>query len=243
MVDMLAAAQGGMLDDVQRMQVISHNIANSTTPGFKREIVTSRAFAGYIDQAMRPGQINTYPGAQPQGQVVIDHSQGTLRYTGNPLDVAIQGDGYFEVMTAQGPAYTRQGNFRIDSTGRLLTVTGLPVLGNGGEIVLSGDKPVIDHSGKITEGQREVAQLRTVLIADPSTLTEAGSGLYLPSASTQTSDGTAGIRQGYLEAANVTVMDEMVHLIETMRHFESSQRLMTGYDEMLDKAINVVGEV
>lgn len=243
MVDMLSAAQGGMLNDVQRMQVISHNIANSTTPGFKREIVTSRAFADYIDQAMRPGQTNAYPGAQPQAQVVIDHSQGTLRYTGDPLDVAIQGDGFFEVMTPQGPAYTRQGNFQIDSTGRLLTATGLPVLGNGGDIVLSGDKPVIDQTGKITEGQREVAQLRTVAIADPNTLVEAGSGLYLPTASTRTRDGTAGIRQGYLEAANVTVMDEMVRLIETMRHFESSQRLMTGYDEMLDKAINVVGEV
>jgi len=246
MSDGLAVAAYGMEMDARRLSVIAHNIANSTTPAFKKEIVVGRAFADYLGVAAAAGGGATPLAATslPEVRSVIDFSQGTQRHTGNPLDVAIEGDGFFELRDGQGTAtYTRQGNFRLDQTGRLVSEAGIPVAGSAGEITLTTSQPSIDGRGRIFEAGKQVAELRVVRIGDPTTLQALGAGLYAATeATTVNTDGGARVRQNFLESSNVVTMHEMVRMIETMRHFEASQKVMQAYDGILDKAISKLGE-
>ncbi len=240
MIDALSAAESGMLNDVQRLHNISNNLANSGTAGFKREMTISRPCLVQLKQMSAADSTSQAPMT-----TFTDHSPGLLKFTGNPLDVALKNDGFFEVMSDHGLMYTRQGNFHIDASGRLVTADGSAVMGQGGgEIRLSGNQPVIDQNGKITEGDKSVGQLRVVKFENTDDLLKLGGGFFsaTPSANLQEIPQVE-VRQGYLEASNVVSMDEMVRMIETMRHFESSQRIIQGYDDMLDKAINVIGEL
>jgi flagellar basal-body rod protein FlgG len=146
-------------------------------------------------------------------------------------------------MGESGPLYTRQGNFRLDAQGRLVTASGLPVLGKGGEIRLNTPQPVIDSDGNVFEGEQMVAQLQVAGFPEPDSLIGLGQGLYSASeARAPEQTDLIRVRQGYLEASNVALADEMIRMIETVRHFESSQRVLKSYDSMLDKSINVIGE-
>lgn len=242
MVDALAVTEVGMLNDVQRLHSISHNVANAGTVGFKREIIATRPFVEFLaDGVMTSGaSLNI----RPVVTVHIDHSDGALKYTGNPLDVGLEGGGFFVVITPFGDAYTRQGNFRLDANGRLVTAGGHPVIGEAGEIRLTRPDPRIDAQGKVWEGGTEVGKLKIVAVTEADSMTRVGEGLFLPSESMELSsiDGIR-VRQGFTEASNVVAMNEMIKMIETVRHFEASQRLIRGYDAMLDRAINVGGEL
>jgi flagellar basal-body rod protein FlgF len=117
------------------------------------------------------------------------------------------------------------------------------VMGASGDIMLTTPQPVIDSSGKIFENERQVGQVKLVKFTDPHTLQAAGNGLYrMGPDSTVKTDGYDHIRQGYTEASNVNSMAEMVKMIETMRHFESGQKVIQAYNDMLDKAIRTLGE-
>ena len=245
MVDALAVTEVGMLNDVQRLHSISHNVANAGTVGFKREIIATRPFieflvGGVMDRDPSGAPLNI----RPVVTVHIDHSDGALKYTGNPLDVGLEGGGFFVVVTPFGDAYTRQGNFRMDANGRLVTAGGHPVIGEAGEIRLTRPDPRIDAQGKVWEGGMEVAKLKIVAVTEADVMTRVGEGLFLPSESMELGsiDGIR-VRQGFTEASNVVAMNEMIKMIETVRHFEASQRLIRGYDAMLDRAINVGGEL
>ena len=244
MIDALSAAVNSMGNDLVRMAGLSQNIANATTPSFHREMLVSRSFTDYL--ALGGGDeksLALIPVNTPVLETRIDQRPGALKYTGNPLDLAIEGNGYFEVATSQGTAYTRQGNLRVDTHGRLVTEAGNPVLGSGGEIMPGSSQPVIDQSGKVMVGSKEVGRIQILTVSDPNKLVAIGSGLYAPGEETLTAtDGSTRVRQGFLETSNVSSMDEMVRMIETMRHFESAQRVVQGYDEMLDIAIRKLGE-
>lgn len=232
---------------MQRLGVIAQNIANATTSGFKKEILVSRNFADYlgVEGKASPGGQALVPASLPEVAGVTDFSQGTQRYSGNPLDVAIEGDGFFELRDDQGVKYTRQGAFQLDATGLLVNQTGMPVMGTAGEIRLTTAQPSIDNMGRIFEAGKQVAELKVVNITNPQTLVNQGAGLFASSDQTQTSaltEGGARVREGFLEASNVVTMHEMVRMIETMRHFEASQKLIQAYDGMLDKAITKLGE-
>ncbi len=242
MIDALTMTQAGMANDVQRLQVISNNIANVGTLGFKKEVGVTRPFHAYLAEGLLPSVRDGAPGSGPEFTRVTDFSGGSLKHTGNPLDLAIEGGGFLTVSTPLGDAYTRQGILQIDESGRLVTGSGHPVLGTGGEIRLTTSTPRIDQTGTVWEGATAVAQLQLVNIARPETLMKSGDGLYQASDTTDVLPGSGlRVRQGYAETANVVTMNEMIKLIETMRHFEASQKLVQGYDGMLDKAINEAG--
>lgn len=242
MIDALSATEGGMLNDVQRMHVISHNLANVTTSGFKKERIVAHGFADYLNVSGTDNNRRLAEVPVPGLKVYTDYSSGTLHYTGNPLDVAVAGDGFFVVQTPTGEAYTRQGTFHIDSSGRLVTAEGLPVLGQGGAIRLTNMNPTIDSQGVVHDGATIAGQLQVVSVVNPETLKDIGTGLFAPSVDTSLdTNSSVGVRQGYTEASNVVSMNQMVKLIDTVRHFESSQRVLRSYDNMLDKAINVLG--
>lgn len=235
MADAISITAASMAFDMQRLATISHNLANATTPGFKRELAYSRPFLQQLDALALQVPL-------PQLRSVVDLRAGTLRATGHALDVALEGEGWFEVMTAGGPAYTRQGNFQLDARGRLVTHAGWPVMGADGEITLGNGPVRVDTQGRIFEGDRAAGQLRVVGFARSSALVNAGEGLWRADDQGAQPLDKPAVRQGHLENANIQTVGEMVRMIETMRHFETGQKLVQGIDEMLGRAIRTLGE-
>jgi flagellar basal-body rod protein FlgF len=269
MQEILALTLRSMHQDMQRLDRIGSNLANALTPGYQRDVMSSQAmnlastsFGARIEGALPAGaamNTNMEPAIAAPLLVQTDIRPGALKSTGQALDVALTGPGYFEVQTEAGPAYTRQGNFHVDGRGRLVTAQGLAVMGKGGEIYMNGDHPVIDGAGNVYESEaratvpsadgrsthpQAIAQLKVVQVDDPKTLRRLGEGLM-------TADGTFSVmkeadfevRQGFLEASNVSSMQEMVQMMQTMRHFESMQKLALGYDDMTSQAIRKLGDL
>jgi flagellar basal-body rod protein FlgF len=237
MDDLMAIAASGMQHDLLRMGSISQNLANVRTPGYKKQIVVSTPFAQQVDTAMAQlGQ-----GGAPS-TLSIDPAAATLRYTGNIQDIAIEGGEFFEVASAQGVAYTRQGGFHTDARGRLVGEHGWPVMGSGGEIVLTGAY-TIEANGDVRQGEQVVARLKLTRFDNPAALAPLGGGLYRQGAATVADAmAPARLRLGYQENSNVNSPQEMVRLTETVRHFESLQKIIQGYDDSLEKTIRKLGE-
>jgi flagellar basal-body rod protein FlgF len=250
MTHVLAISLLSMQQDMARLERISMNIANAATPGYKREVAAALPqAAGAFADAMNA--INAERPAPQQALLIrTDARPGTFRATGQALDVALGGTGFFEVSTDAGPAYTRQGNWQLDARGRLVTAQGHPVMGQGGEVVLTHANPRIDALGQVFEDTVDgridpmpVAQLKVVQFDDTQDMQRIGDGLLrtsLPPA--QGAGGDAEVRQGFLENSNVNAMQEMTQLIQSMRHFEAMQKVALGYDEMIGGAIRKLGE-
>jgi flagellar basal-body rod protein FlgF len=260
MQDVFAIALASMHHDVSRLDRVALNLANVGTPGYRREVVAARPFVEVLDamsasRASAPGITTDDPRAPGRLQVLSDTRAGAIQVTGQPLDVALTGDGFFEVVTDAGPAYTRHGSFHVDARGRLVSAQGHPVMGRDGEIHLTTRTPLIDAAGAVTEPDATtgpsaaapgtpLAQLKVVRFEDPRSLQRLGAGLVAAGPGMKVAaDGEAQIRQGALESSNVNSMQEMVQLVETMRHFESMQRIAQGYDEMLGTAIRKLGDL
>ncbi len=238
MSEVLAIAARSMVDDMARLATISHNLANATTPGFKKEIPVSRAFVDLL-QVYGTSAQQAYVTTLPAANAVVDQRAGSLRYTGAALDVALDGNGYFELQSAQGPLYTRQGNFQIDAGGRMAAADGTPLAGN---ITLTTTQPRIDQQGRVFDDDKLVGQLRVVGFEQPGSLRKLGNGLFAAPESGAGQPLEVRVRQGHLENSNVVTVTEMVSVIETMRHFEANQKLIQAYDGMLDRAIRTLGE-
>ena len=239
MSDPIAIAQAAMLNDVRKLDVISQNLANANTAGFKRDIPVNRSFDAVLDRL----EAGVY-GQQMDGiQAVTDTAPGVLKKTANKLDVAIEGSGYFEITTPGGLGYTRAGSFTLDSMGRLTTAEGWPVNTMEGELRLHGTEPLIDHAGRIWEGDTQVGQLRIVEFGRGVQFEKIGGKMLSPVGNVDiTESPMPSVRQGYIETSNVNAMQEMVRMMETVRHFESAQRVITGYDEMLGTTIDTIAE-
>lgn len=257
MQEVLALALQSMQTDMQRLDRIGTNLANALTPGYQREVSATRpvaSFASLVGSGPRTVADGVGPSRAPLTSLLVqtDTRPGSLRSTGQAFDVAIAGPGFFEVATPQGPAYTRQGDFRLDGQGRLVTALGHPVMGRGGEIYPGTAQPRIDAAGNFlpaegTSGPGSaipLAQLRIVQPDGADRMAHAGDGLMrAEGAVALVPDAEVQVRQGYLENSNVSSMQEMVQLVQTMRHFESMQKVALGYDEMTGQAIRKLGEL
>jgi len=153
----------------------------------------------------------------------------------------LEGDGYFVLAGPAGEVYTRQGNFQLDARGKLVSASGFAVLGESGELVLSMGEPRIDQQGDVWEGQNLLDRLRVVQLQNPEFLESLGAGMFSVGTAAAMQARAVNVRQGFVEAPNVSPMQEMVRLIETMRHFEASQRLLRGYDAMTGTALSTLG--
>lgn len=241
MGDALTITEVGMLNGMRHLDMISHNLANADTAGFKRDVAVMRPFGDYLGGA---GGARVNAGLTPL-QGVSDHSTGVPHYTGNALDVAIEGDGYFEVEAPECTLYTRQGTFALDAEGFLVNASGHRVAGEAGAVRLASDQPRIERDGSVWDGERFVDRLRVARFSDSRELDKLGGGLYAPGQAQPLPEGgrAPGLRQGYVETSNVNAMGEMVDLISTMRQLESGQKVLRGYDEMLDLAIQTIAEI
>lgn len=233
--------------DMKRVERIGVNVANALTPGYKREILVEKPF-GQMLEAGVSGQFAQSGSMVNEFAQLTDARAGTLKPTGEKLDVAISSEGYFEVKTQSGLAYTRQGNFQIDGQGKLVTANGDAVMGKGGEIVLNSRYPLIDASGSIFDvgsdgSQTLLAQIKIVQFDQTKPWKKDHHGLVVVDADAELNEvKKPSLMQGHLENSNVNSMDEMVQLMQTMRHFESVQKMVQGYDDMLGTAIKKLGE-
>lgn len=240
----LYAALSGGIAAMKRMDIISNNLANVNTPGYKKDQM--------LFESMLAGNIN--PPAVPQGStadpilqkenVYVDYGVGSMAQTGNPLDLAIDGDGFFVVQTPQGQAYTRQGNFRMAVDGTLVTSDGYPVMGQNGVIRIQGGQVEIDAKGVVTVDGTPSGTIRIVDFPKPYKLTKLSNAQFLPANPQVTPQpATGGISQGQLEGSNVETITEMARMIETSRYFEACQRVIKGFDDMTGKAANDLGKM
>lgn len=218
----------GSIMQQRNMDIIANNLANLNTPGYKADRL--------IFNDVMTRQVKTY------------YDQGSLRTTGNPLDVAISGEGFFQVRTPKGIRLTRDGSFHMKGDGTLVTSSGYPVLGGGGVIALNpeGPKPFIDEKGNISQGSDTVGRLSVVKVGDKRQLEKVGKNLFAgpggrAPATTPATDYE--IHQGALEMANVQVVREMVDMIAAFRGFESYQKAIRAMNEIDMKAATQVGQV
>lgn len=253
MQDILAITLTALHHDANRLERVSSNLANATTPAYKREVFLQRpnaveaqgvSFTRAVTLAATQAGERQAGTSAPTFEVLRDMRPGTLHATRQSLDVALTGPGYFEVATENGPAYTRHGQFQLDGRGRLVTLQGHPVMGVNGEILLTDSQPTIAVNGSIAERDRSVAQLKIVGFESASSLQALEGGLYASVAPPRIlRNDEFQVRQGHLENANVNSMQEMVQLTQTMRHFESLLKTVQGYDEMVASAIRKLGDL
>ena len=248
----LYAAVSGSLAQEQRLAILTNNLANTNTAGFKADrpvfqvealpnVVGPLAASEAAPAAMT--SLSRFQGrdsAQTQLSAVhTDFTQGDLRTTGNPLDVALEGRGFFAVQSAAGVAYTRQGTFSLNPEGVVVTAHGLPVLGDKGPLRLPQGKIEIDATGQVRAGGTVVDRLRVVDFPQPYALQKQGDNLFrsvVPGAPETTAN--AVVRQGVIETANVEPVRLLVAVIETSRAYEAYQKVIQAFNDTAGRAVN-----
>ncbi len=223
----------------RKLEVLANNVANSNTPGFKKERLTFEEY--YLDQLDASKRT-------AKGEIeATDFSQGGFKQTNNPLDLAIDGEGFFAVETPFGKAFTRAGHFTLNASNELVTPEGYKVLGNGGPITLedtTGKGVWVNREGHFYVDETEVAALDIVAFDNPDSLKKIGRNLFSAEGTgAQERSAQGKVAQGFIEDSNVNPVESMVVLIDLYRAYEAMQRAMQACDELDDKAINQVGKV
>ena len=228
------------------MDVIANNIANVSTPGFKREAAKFEEFVTMMRPAEGQTGLQSVSFVKDAG-VMRDIGQGNIEQTGAPYDVAIAGKGFFAVQTPAGMRYTRDGHFSLDANGNLVTSQGYQVQGDGGAITITptdGDINIAPD-GTISSVVRgvgnQVAKLKVVDFADNSALVKQGANLY-STGQIPTTPANVNLRQRALEASNVQPVIEISHMIEVMRAYEATASLSKSEEDMLSQAIQQLGQ-
>ena len=223
-------------------EVISQNIAYGSAPGFKKSDVTFDSLMGKNGGNSAAG----ISGSMPQVSSTINFSPGAIQHTGNQLDFAIQGDGFFKIQRANGKmGYTRDGEFHLNPDRTLVTKQGAHVMGALGPITVKGEGGEISvgPDGTIAMGKDPVGKLGVFDFKDKSKLERVGDGLFAPSDSSVQPDAVTKpqILNSCLESSNVSSLTEMVNLINVSRAYEASQKVLTSGDDNEDKAIQTLG--
>jgi len=246
----------GALSTETRLNISANNLANVNTTGFKRDRVSFEdTFARYAhDYHMDPRTDLRQEQLLPRADLIAkprlaeqktDFSQGGLSLTGNPLDLAIQGPGFFKVSNGGNSYYTRNGAFHRSAEGLLVTDQNYPVLGAGGPIEVPDGKDIsVDGTGTLYVDGAPAGQIDVVNVQNPEALQKYGSNLFTAASGARVQEGameedTTQVAQGYLEKPNIEVVEEMVSMIETQRSFDAYQKVMSSSNELDTKAIKV----
>ncbi len=254
----LYSSATGMQAQQLNLDTIANNLANVNTTGFKKSKIE---FQDLLYQQSRPagadgGAGNLVPSGTQVGagsRVVSTakvFTQGTLSQTGEKLDIAIQGDGFFEIQRPDGTsAYTRDGSFKLTSTGQVVTNDGLPVLSGFQPIPVGATSISVATTGEVTVTTATGTssfQIQLVRFANPTGLENAGGNLYLETTASGTPElGNPGVQgfgttiQGYLEGSNVNVVNEMVSMIVAQRAYEINSKAIQTSDAMLQEINNL----
>jgi flagellar basal body rod protein FlgG len=231
----------GSLAAMLRLDAIANNLANANTPGFKSE--------RYVQEASRTA--NATPLQMPvgtpisRGHLETDFSQGGLTHTGNPLDVAISGAGFFVVNTAHGERLTRHGGFSLDAERYLTTTDGYRVQGEGGDLQLPRGPVEVANDGALRVDGVVAGKLRLVAVPDTRGLRRDTGTLFAAGSQTPADalPGAVYLTQGAIEGANVSPVESLVGLIDTMRGFEAYMHAADRLDQSEARTITDVGRV
>lgn len=270
-------ALSGGLAKGRELEIIANNLANASTPGFKRDNGT---FHEYLPELRRTDTAEAldreikaaadYDGRPPGDKsfveldgIYTDYRQGLLKRTGEPLDLALEGQGFFEVLTPDGIAYTRQGNFKISPEGLLVTANGHPVLSNTEgppeerviqvRTVISPEQRLvsvnarelqISGDGIISQGDVQLNVIALREFAEPQWLEKIGNSYFRNIRSENMKQGFAGtsLHQGYLESSNVNALAEMTRMIEASRAYESHLQAIKTFNDIDNKTANDIAK-
>lgn len=257
MVKGLYTAYTGMVNEQKRLDVISNNLANADTTGFKKEGTTSQAFDEVLaykikdtTDAVRARNIGSMSLGVKIGESYTDFSQGSLRETGNTYDIALSDKGFFSVeftnkVGETSIKYTRDGSFTVTKEGVLVTKDGDYVLDENGNHIRVN--PLLDvtitKEGAIKQEGREVATLGVVDFEDYNYLEHYGENYYQPVEGATMKASNAQVLGGYLEMSNIQVVSEMVEMISVTRAYETNQKLIQTIDGSLEIAANQLGKL
>lgn len=220
------AASTGLLARTQELDLAANNLANANTSGFRAERVSFRTQMMTASANASGGGTNAFGVlASPH----TDFSQGSLQHTGNALDMALEGSGFFAVQAPTGVQYTRNGNFHLTKTGALITAQGYPVLGKDGAITLPEGAAEIGSSGVISVDGAVAGELQLVQFDSGVPLTSLGDAYYSAPSAAATPSSDLTVSQGSLESANINPVESAVGLIAIQRNAEMLQRALNTF--------------
>lgn len=228
---------GAATTKINPLDVVTHNLANVNTPGFKAEQI-------HVLKETKGGESNQVEDVHRQIKTT-DYSQGVIQHTGNLLDLAIKGKGFFTIQGKDGVVYRRDGRFTLNENSELVTLSGDYVLGRNGKINIEGNAVHIDENGAINVDNNEIDTLKIVAFDKPSALVKNSQGNF------SNPDNQAGIKKaeeswiqsGYLELSNVQAIKEMVEMISIQRSFESYQKVIQTISEQNKLSTSRVGKL
>lgn len=239
---------GGILDAVKgclkeemRMDIVSSNLANASVVGFKKDRISFQEILGKARSGNRSDPVDS-----ALIRIEADHGQGDPRLTGNSLDFAIHGKGFFKIETPEGIRYGRRGNFTLDGEGTLITQEGYKVLGSGGSLTIAGSDISVDGRGVVTVNGAEAGQIELADFDSYDGLVKTGNALFQQTSQTAAEippPAETKINQGYLELSNVNIVNEMVTMIHSLRAFESYQKTIQVIDGLNQRVVNEVSKL
>jgi len=234
----LYAAATGMEAAANAHEVTSRNLAHASVPGFRKMLTTFEAMQNPHGETLE----EQLAGARVK-EPSTDFTPGPLNRTGAPLDLALNGDGFFVVNGPDGPLYTRSGTFEVDGQGQVVTPDGLPVKTASGTLTIPANTPVselvVGADGTVRIGKEELGQLDIRRFDDPQGLKSVGATLYAAPPELVAQQSTARVVQGVREMSNVSAVSELVNLIAAQRHYEMSQKAATSMDRAAQKRIDL----
>lgn len=259
-------AVSGAIAQSARMDTIANNLANVNTTGFKKDRQIFNEYLTAYEKMPDSMQIGRIPASVESfydmnggdksyvdsAGTYTSFTQGSLKNSGSNLDMAIEGKGFFEVLTPEGVRWTRNGSFQLDNSGKLTTKDGFPVLREGANdpaqrVIQLGDRNVtVTDRGDVYTGDNLIARMSVVSFVDPDQIQKQGSSLYKlkeNSTATPLAAVDARVHQGFIEGSNVNAVEEMTEMITAQRLFETTQQAIKAYDHMDEKLIGGLGKL
>lgn len=231
-----------MITQNRNLNVISNNMTNVSTPGYKSDTVIQGTFRDQMiyrfDKTGRT-PIGTASRVNTAVERVTDYSDGGLKETGSNLDLALQGNGFFVIQSGNGNVYTRDGSFNLDNQGYLRLDGVGRVMGTNGTIRLTTDEISVDGQGNIRsiDGRQYFGTLRLVDFGDYNQLTKITGGVFRANAQPQNAD--VAVKQKYIEDSNVSMIDEMTAMMTSQRSLQSAAQVLRMYDQIISKAAQI----
>ncbi len=240
MIKGMYTSASGMLPRIKKQEITAHNISNVSTPGYKRDML----FTKELSRAERKLAPRKSDWEKPMvNKVYTDYAPGIFDKTGNPLDLAIDGDGFFSLELADGTrVLTRAGSFTVNKDGLLAFPGGPLLLGEGGLIEVGNGKVTVSQSGEVEVDGFVVGRIVPVSVPDLEQLVRIGNSLLAVPEGVELIPVTkAAVRQGYLEASNVDIVREIVDMIIAFRSYEANARALQTQDQSLEHLFRGVG--
>lgn len=255
MLDGMKVAMEGMTTMSVKQDIITNNLANAGTTGFRREGLVISSFTEILDRQVgmegmtqAGGEMSTAPGMSHQGTLVhksaTHMAQGSLKETGNPFDLALSdgGKGFFTIQTPRGIEFTRNGSFKLSTSGFLVAADGSFLMGHKGPIKVEGTDFKVDNNGFVEVDGQKVDRLLISVFDETRDMQRTGDTAFVAQNPNVRATTDFQVKQGFVEQSNVNALTEMVNLMQVMRNYEANQKALQAHDARLQKAVNEIGK-